>query len=94
MDGVRVSALCPGFTYSEFHDVTGTRDLVNKLPGFMWQEARDVVRFGIDSVTRSKPRVVAIPGIFYRLFVWTNCALPWLGLLMARRMSKRFRKLD
>ena len=25
-----VSALCPGYTYSEFHDVNGSRDAMNK----------------------------------------------------------------
>lgn len=92
--GVKVCALCPGFTYSEFHDVTGTRDLVSQLPGFMWQQAPDVVRLGIDSVTRRRPRVVAVPGLFYRVFVWVNSAIPRLGFAMSRRMSKRFRKLD
>ena len=38
--GVHVTAVCPGFTYSEFHDVTGTRDRMNKMPGFLWLDAR------------------------------------------------------
>lgn len=64
--GVNVSALCPGFTYSEFHDVAGTRELVSKMPSWMWLEAAEVVAFGIDSVTQ-KHRIVAIPGRVNRL---------------------------
>ena len=92
--GVKVSALCPGFTYSEFHDVTGTRDLVSQLPHFMWLEAPDVVRYGIESVVRTRTRVVAVPGQFYRFFVWASNNVPGFGRLMSKRMSGRFRKLD
>ena len=92
--GVNISALCPGFTYSEFHDVTGTRDQVRQLPGFMWLTAAEVVRYGIESVRRDKPRVVAIPGFVYRLLVALNRYLPGFGRLSVRRMSSRFRKLD
>jgi short-subunit dehydrogenase len=91
---VRVSALCPGFTYSEFHDVSGTRELVSELPGYMWLQTDDVVRYGIESVMRENPRIVAIPGRFYQVLVWLSGALPWLARLMTRRMARKFRKLD
>jgi short-subunit dehydrogenase len=92
--GIHVSALCPGFTYSEFHDVTGTRDLVSRLPGFMWQTAGEVVSFGIESVRRDRPRTVAVPGRVNRLLARLNRYVPGLGRLLVKRMSKRFRKLD
>jgi short-subunit dehydrogenase len=92
--GVNVSALCPGFTYSEFHDVSGTREMVNKLPSHMWLSAEEVVRYGIDSVTRDKPRAVAIPGWYYRMLVALNRHFPWIGRWSVRKMSGRFRKLD
>ena len=38
---VKVQALCPGFTMSEFHDVLGV-DRKN-IPGFMWMQADAVV---------------------------------------------------
>jgi short-subunit dehydrogenase len=48
--GVHVTAVCPGFTLSEFHDVTGTRAQVSRLPGWMWMDAPTVARQGYDAV--------------------------------------------
>ncbi len=92
--GVHVSALCPGFTYSEFHDVTGTRERVNQLPGYLWLQAEDVVRYGIESVLRDPPRVVAVPGNVYRLLVWICGAWPALGRYLAHRNSRHYRQRD
>ena len=41
-EGVRVSALCPGFTHTEFHDVAGMQEQKAALPDFIWYDA-DVV---------------------------------------------------
>lgn len=92
-DGIRVSALCPGFTYSEFHDVTGTREQVSQMPGWLWLQAPDVVRYGIEAVLRDKPRVVAVPGRIYRFLVWLNGAVPALGRWIGERNAHRFRKV-
>lgn len=47
---VHVTALCPGFTWSEFHDVTGTREQMNRLPRWLWLDAHTVARQGFDAV--------------------------------------------
>ena len=59
-DGVHCTALCPGFTFSEFHDVMGTRGQVSKLPRFLWMTAEEVAQEGFDAVMEGKP--VHVPG--------------------------------
>jgi short-subunit dehydrogenase len=90
---VNISALCPGFTYSDFHDVNGTREMMNELPKFIWLNVKQVVAYGIDSVTRKNPRVIAIPGINYRILIKLMRYLPGIGRLMVKRTARRFRKL-
>ena len=61
---VKVSALCPGFTHTDFHEAAGMMDMKNALPGFMWYDAATVVREGLEAVERGKP--IAISGRLYR----------------------------
>jgi short-subunit dehydrogenase len=91
--GVHVCALCPGFTRSEFHDVTGTRDKMRSMPGFMWQTAQEVVRQGIAAVERGE--IVHVTGgvnrFIKRLFQW----LPdRLGIWLTAKQSGRYRNTD
>jgi short-subunit dehydrogenase len=50
--GIKVCALCPGLTWSEFHDVAGMREQMKRLPEWMWMEAGDVVRGALAAVDR------------------------------------------
>ncbi len=56
--GVHVTALCPGFTLSEFHDVTGTRAKVSRMPGWLWMDAPTVARQGFEAVMAGTPLYV------------------------------------
>ncbi len=51
---VHCTALCPGFTFSEFHDVMGNRSTVSKLPKFLWMSAEEVAQQGFDAVMEGK----------------------------------------
>lgn len=53
--GVYCTALCPGLTFSEFHDVMGTRGSVRKLPRFVWMTAEEVAQEGFDALMEGKP---------------------------------------
>lgn len=53
-DGVHCTALCPGFTFSEFHDVMGNRSSVSRLPKFLWMSADEVAQQGYDAVMEGK----------------------------------------
>ncbi|HEX9018525.1 MAG TPA: SDR family oxidoreductase [Anaerolineaceae bacterium] len=64
--GVRVEALCPGFTYSEFHDVA--RVSRSAIPGFLWMQAEPVVETAIKGLREGQ--VVVIPGIYYRIMAF------------------------
>ena len=72
--GVHVTAVCPGFTYSEFHDVTGTRQQMNSVPAMMWLNASDVAREGYDAVMRGDS--VVVNGRIYRLLLWLIGMVP------------------
>lgn len=64
--GIRVQALCPGFTRSEFHQRMEVD--VRKLPSWMWLSATQVVGASLRSLDRGG-RVVCVPGLRYKLVV-------------------------
>ncbi len=90
--GVHVTALCPGFTYSEFHDVSGTRAQVNRLPRWMWLDAPTVARQGYDAVMRGD--VVYVNGRVNRAIARIGHVVPEsLVLAVMRRQGSKFRKV-
>jgi len=91
--GVNVCAVCPGFTYSEFHDVTGTRNVVSKMPNWMWLSAEEVARQGINAVERGE--IVYVTGRVNRAIKALFKLLPdRFALRTMQKRSKDFRRQD
>lgn len=61
---VHVSALCPGFTHTDFHAVAGLDEMKAALPGLVWYDAETVVREGLEAVEKNKP--IMVSGRIYR----------------------------
>ncbi len=60
---VRVQALCPGFTYTEFHDVMGVDRKV--VPKSLWMSARAVVAASLRGLERGN--LFVVPGWRYKM---------------------------
>ncbi|MGR8948640.1 MAG: SDR family NAD(P)-dependent oxidoreductase [Gammaproteobacteria bacterium] len=85
---IRVLAVCPGFTYSEFHDVTGTRDSVAKLPEIFWMSSKDVAEQSLAALEKTS-RPIFVPGRFNRFLVQLNKYLPlWVVRSLISRNAK------
>lgn len=87
--GVHVSALCPGLTYTEFHDVTGTRKMVNRVPKSQWSTAEEVAEAGYQAVMRGD--LVCVPGRSSKMAALASKWLP--RKLMVKMMTEQSKKI-
>ncbi|MEP6760617.1 MAG: SDR family oxidoreductase [Sporichthyaceae bacterium] len=81
--GVRVLALCPGVTRTEFHDRAGMS--MKGTPNLLWLDADKVVDQGLAALRRNA--VVCVPGMQYKTIVALTRHLPLFGIgPLARRV--------
>lgn len=68
--GIRIQALCPGFTHTEFHEVG---DFVHfdrsVVPDYLWMAADEVVSLSLKALDKNR-KVIFIPGWKNRLSTW------------------------
>jgi hypothetical protein len=78
--GVSVTALCPSFTHTEFQSRANVP--AGSVPGFMWQEAPEVARAGLDGVAKNK--AIVIPGTTNKVMGTLSAITPHV---ITRRLS-------
>jgi short-subunit dehydrogenase len=87
--GVQVQALCPGFTYTEFHGPPGPAGYNRgAFPKQMWMTAEAVVDGSLKALERGQ--VVYIPGLVNRLLAALIYLSPiWLQQRVLKQVSRR-----
>jgi len=81
-EGIHVTALCPGFTHTDFHASEKLTRMKRSSPRFIWYDADVVVREGLKAL--EKGRAVYISGRLYRF------AIPILRLPPSRWLISAF----
>lgn len=91
--GIKVTALCPGFTKTEFNKAAGTETLMEQAPRMFWQTAEAVVEAGIRA--NEKGRVVEVPAWWNKLAVLAMTSLPEpMVAAMVRRGAAKYQLQD
>ena len=83
---VRVQALCPGFTYTEFHDVLGMER--SSIPSFLWMSAEKVVHSSLRGLDHN--RLFVIPGWRYRIFI---AVFRWFPRALKHHLAIRYSRI-
>ena len=91
--GIKVTAVCPGFTVTEFAEANGTQSQMDASPRRLFQTAEQVVEIAIAANARGK--VVVIPGLHNRIAAAFMHYLP-TGLVrsVAMRASAKYHLPD
>ena len=89
--GVRVQALCPGFTRTEFHSTPEYRalEMRSRVPKRLWMDPDEVVAASLDALARGQ--VVLVPGLSNRLVVALGQGGP--GARAMRAVARRLRRI-
>lgn len=72
--GIRVTALCPGLTHTEFQGISNTTGFESKFPEFAWLDPRTVAQAGLDAV--AKGEALAVPGALYKSLSALSSVMP------------------
>ncbi|WP_435743081.1 SDR family NAD(P)-dependent oxidoreductase [Nocardioides sp. SYSU DS0663] len=83
--GVRVMALCPGFTRTEFHERMDVGQ--DSAPGFLWLDADALVRAALDDYDRG--RVYSIPSARYKAIAMLARAVPTGALQRFQSLGRK-----
>jgi short-subunit dehydrogenase len=81
--GVTVTAVCPGFVHTNFHERLGLPPGEEGIPGFMWLDAEDVVREALRAASRGK--AVVVPSLRYKVLIALSRLVP---MSLVVRMSE------
>lgn len=85
-DGVTVTALCPGFTHTTFHERMGLAQGEEGIPGWMWLDARTVVRQSLRDAALGRP--LSVPSWRYKAIVAATRIVPTSLLAGAGRRGR------
>ncbi|MDC1492766.1 SDR family NAD(P)-dependent oxidoreductase [Flavobacteriaceae bacterium] len=85
-NGITSTAVCPGFTYTEFHTSSGVQKQMDSVPKFLKKSAKRVANEAVIDTLRGKS--ISIPTKTYKIFVFILKIVPiWVFSLLVRILA-------
>ncbi len=86
--GIKVQALCPGFTHTEFHDTPEYQGYDrSEIPELLWMSAEEVAAQSLNALDRNQ--VIFVPGFKNRLLATVARRMPPSLLQSLRSLRNR-----
>jgi short-subunit dehydrogenase len=87
---ITVQVLCPGFTYTGFHDTAEYKDFDRtRIPEWLWMTSEEVVEQSLKALSGKK--VIFIPGVKNRILVWLM-KNPMISRVLRKVMARKKRQ--
>ena len=72
--GITSTAVCPGYTVTNFHTASGVQQEMDRVPSFMKKEAHRIAQVAVNATLKGKR--VSIPTKTFKLIVFLLKVLP------------------
>jgi short-subunit dehydrogenase len=84
--GITSTAVCPGYTVTNFHTASGVQEEMDRVPSFMKKEASRVAKEAVEATLKGKK--VCVPSKTFKLIVFLLKVLPHsLFPLFSKRLA-------
>ena len=72
--GITSTAVCPGYTITNFHTASGVQDEMDRVPKFLKKDAKTIAEQAVDATLKGKK--VCVPTITWKIVVFLIKILP------------------
>ena len=73
-EGITSTAVCPGYTVTNFHTASGVQDEMDRVPRFLKKDAKTISEQAVDATLKGKK--VCVPTITWKIVVFLIKILP------------------
>tara|TARA_B100001059_G_scaffold27653_1_gene22398 strand:+ start:151 stop:948 length:798 start_codon:yes stop_codon:yes gene_type:complete len=72
--GITSTAVCPGYTVTNFHTASGVQEEMDSVPGFLKKSAKRIAEEGVDAMLKGKK--VSVPTKTWKIIVFLLKIIP------------------
>tara|TARA_B100001758_G_scaffold247793_1_gene267298 strand:- start:7044 stop:7838 length:795 start_codon:yes stop_codon:yes gene_type:complete len=90
--GITSTAVCPGYTVTNFHSASGVQDEMDRVPSFMKKDAKRIAQEAVEATLKGKS--ICVPTKTWKVITFLIRLLPtWVFSILSRSLAPgRYKK--